>query len=214
MTLLELMLVLALLVVMGALALPSLKTPFENQRLRKAGEAVRIAWNKARIQAMKSGQTQMFCYDAEHGTYCIQPYYSGRDILEAGVQHGGPNVGGAASRQAPSASEAEMMAVETKALPQGVVFVSSEVRADVRAVQLEQEVQGGFFNGAQPGRGVTAVGEEAPPILFYPDGTTSEAKLVLAKEQGEPYVVVSLRSLTGIATVSDLVSADDVQLVP
>lgn len=214
MTLLEVVLVLALLVVMGALALPSLKRSFENQRLLKAGEIVRIAWNKARIQALKTGQTHMFCYDAEHGTYATQPYYSDPDILAAGAGRGDGIATGVAVPPATGVQESGMIATQKKPLPEGVVFISSSVQADLRAVQLKQNVRGGFRNRAETPSGSADSRQESPPILFYPDGTTSEAKVILGNQQGELYVVVSLRSLTGIAKVSDLVSADDVRLVP
>ena len=54
--------------------------------------------------------------------------------------------------------------------------------------------------------------EMTSPILFYPDGTTSDAKLALTNAQQQVYVLVRLRSLTGIATVSDLMTADVLQL--
>ena len=59
-TLVEVMLVLALLVVIGALIWPAVKGPFEGQRLRKAGDQVRAEWTRARTRAMKSGRTQVF----------------------------------------------------------------------------------------------------------------------------------------------------------
>ena len=64
MSLLELMLVLAMLVVIGAWRCRRFG-PFANQRLRKAGEMVRVEWAKARNQAMKTGQIQVFQYEAE-----------------------------------------------------------------------------------------------------------------------------------------------------
>ncbi len=213
MTLLELMLVLALLVVMGALVLPSLQGPFENQKLRKAGEVVRVQWNKARIQAMKTGQIQMFLYEAEQGTFRIQPYYTEQDFLEADAQHsvmmsGGMNnpVGGmpvsGTSSMSTSASQSEEAAPRT--LPEGVIFASSDVQADLRSMQIQQEVQGGQMANTQ----------DLPPLLFYPDGTTSDARLVLTNERRLLFVVVSLRSLTGIAKVSELVTEDEIQQVP
>ncbi len=209
MTLLELMLVMALLVVLGALALPSLQVPFENQKLRKAGDVVRIQWNKARIKAMKSGQIQMFCYEAEQGTFSTQPYYSAQDILESDAQHSSSAMasGGMAAEQ-----QQDQIDTQPKELPEGVVFASSEVQSDARSLQLQQQTQSGPMGNQSAGGVMDAL--QSPPILFYPDGTTSDAKLVLTNELQRLYVVISLRSLTGVARVSELVSADEVQLVP
>ncbi len=51
-------------------------------------------------------------------------------------------------------------------------------------------------------------------MLFYPDGTTSDARVALTNDDRNFFVVVSLRSLTGIAKVSELVTANEVEQVP
>ena len=43
----------------------------------------------------------------------------------------------------------------------------------------------------------------SPPILFNPDGTTSDASLVLQNDKGQT-IRVTLRGLTGIADASDV----------
>ena len=87
MTLLELMLVLGLLVMIGAMAVPAFRLPFEHHRLRQGGELVRVEWNKARIKAMKTGQIQMFRYTADANTYQVMPYFSQQDWLETDAAH-------------------------------------------------------------------------------------------------------------------------------
>ena len=93
-TLLELMLVLALLVIVGAMAYPSFRVPFQMQTLRKAGEQVRVEWCKARIKAMKTGQIQMFTFEPETGIFTLQPYYTEQDILEVDASLSGIGTGG------------------------------------------------------------------------------------------------------------------------
>ncbi len=163
---------------------------------------------------MKTGQVQMFTYEAEQGNYCVQPYYSDADILEADAQHSGlagsgPTTAGFGTDSAIGA-QADM---QPRELPEGTVFAASDVQMDMRSTLLQQEAQDGQSgNSAMAGFSGDAL--ESPPILFYPDGTTSDAKLVLTNQHEQYYVVVSLRSLTGIAKVSGLVSAEEVQLVP
>ena len=53
MTLMELMLVLTIIAVVGAFVLPVLKGPLTNQRLRKAGDAVRAEWNRTRVRLIE-----------------------------------------------------------------------------------------------------------------------------------------------------------------
>ena len=83
------------------------------------------------------------------------------------------------------------------------MFAMGEVGSDMRSLQIQQAVQGSMLSNPQ----------QASPILFYPDGTTSDARLILTNEQ-QRYVVVKLRSLTGIARVSQLLSHDQLQQNP
>ena len=43
----------------------------------------------------------------------------------------------------------------------------------------------------------------APPVMFYPNGTTSSVELQVQHEQGQA-LTVSMRGLTGIVSLSDL----------
>lgn len=204
-TLLELLLVLSLLVIIGAMAYPTLRVPFQMQTLRKAGELVRVEWGRARIKAMKSGQIQMFTFQPNTGIYDVQPYYSEQGLLEGNASLG---MSGGAVPMPQSAVAADATAVPSEALPEGVVFTSLEVDMDLREVQVQQEMQstyGGVTN--------TLSAQEIPPVLFYPDGTTSDARIVLTNQYQQYYVVVSLRSLTGVVKVSDLVTADEIPTV-
>jgi prepilin-type N-terminal cleavage/methylation domain-containing protein len=205
MTLLELLLVMSLLVMLGAIVAPSFQATFEMQRVRQGGELVRIAFNKARIAAMKSGQIQMFRYTAETGTYQVMPYFSQQDWLEADAAHA---VGGALSgvnQQLTNATQAsDAQRSQPRELPEGVVFGQSDVETDLRSYEIQQQLRGQGTTGAL----------EAPPVLFYPDGTTSDARIILTNESRRLYVLVTLRSLTGIATVSKLLNADELQQQP
>ena len=205
MTLLELLLVMSLLVMLGAIVAPSFHATFEMQRVRQGGELVRVAFNKARIAAMKSGQIQMFRYTAETGTYQVMPYFSQQDWLEADAAHavGGSTSG--ANQQLTNATQAtDIQQSQPRELPEGVVFGQSDVETDLRSYEIQQQMQGQGTTGAL----------EAPPVLFYPDGTTSDARIILTNESQRLYVLVTLRSLTGIATVSKLLNADELQKQP
>jgi Tfp pilus assembly protein FimT len=207
MTLLELMLVLALLVMIGAMAYPSLRVPFQMQTLRKGGEVVRVEWNRARNKAMRSGQIQMFSFEPESGTYHVQPYYTEQDALEGNLMSASTLPGGTATMPLPQSSESTTS--QPQQLPEGVVFGTVEVETDLRALQLQQENQ-----AAMMGMNNMPLDQQVPPILFYPDGTTSDARVVLTNEYQRLYVVISMRSLTGVVKVSELVTADEIPTVP
>ena len=148
MTLLELMLVLALLVMIGAMAMPAFRVPFEYHRLRQGGELVRVEWNKARIKAMKTGQIQMFRYAAESNTYQVMPYFSQQDWLEADAAHStGLGMAGANQQLAMATQAADQASTVARQLPEGVVFVQGEVETDMRSYEIQQQIAG------QPRRG-------------------------------------------------------------
>jgi prepilin-type N-terminal cleavage/methylation domain-containing protein len=205
MTLLELMLVLALLVVVGAMAMPALKGPFANQRLRKAGEMIRVEWNRARIQAMKTGQIQMFRYETDGKVFYVQPYLTEQDYLEADAMEStarDPSMAaqatGTSGAAMPGAAASVQPQLRQRELPDGVIFAGGYFESDSRSAQIQQESQAALM----------AAGNQVAPILFYPDGTTSDAELILSNDQ-QLFVRVTLRSLTGIAKVSDLMNANE-----
>lgn len=72
-----------------------------------------------------------------------------------------------------------------KQLPSGLTFVGSSVSQDARA-QFESD------GAATSNGGMT-------PILFYPDGTSQDAYLVVANAQGDQ-IRIHLRGLTGLST--------------
>ncbi len=164
MTLLELMLVLALLVIMGALVLPALRGPFKKQRLRKAGEVVRVEWNKARIKAMKTGQIQMFRYDVEDSSYSVEPYFTEQDMLEGDALHGGEMAAGTgtgagtaggsamglAQQQLQQAQQQQQMTDDKpRQLPEGVIFASGETQTSLRDLQVQQQMSGNQLDNIQ-----------------------------------------------------------------
>ncbi len=201
MSMLELMLVLALLVALSALSLPAFRGSFDNHRLRKAGELIQVYFNKARIKAMKTGQIHMFQYQAEQNTFSVTPYYNDQDVLELdAVQESAMNGGGGGTATPLNASPGLGLpgnaVVEPRPLPDGVAFALAQVASDMRSVQTNQQMQMQNMNQLAT--------QENPPILFYPDGTTSDARIALVNGQ-KYYVTVTLRSLTGLAKVSDVV---------
>jgi prepilin-type N-terminal cleavage/methylation domain-containing protein len=106
-SLLEVLLVLALLVVLAALVVPALEGPLAGERLRRSADQLRTAWTRARIRAMQSGEIYAFTFDPDAGTYRIAP-------LEA-LQAAPAGPGGDASVRGPAGAS-------TGQLPEDVVF--------------------------------------------------------------------------------------------
>lgn len=192
MTLIELMLVLAILVAVAAVAAPAIKGPLEDFRLRRSAELLRARWGKARVQAMRTGQTMMFRFQTGTGIYEIRPWMTGEVLLE------GNTLGLALPAADPALAAGPV--VEPEELAEGVSFygiqsTTSSRDAFIQQLALQQDPSG----------------EWSPPVLFYPDGTSSTLRIVLKNER-QTFVMVKLRGLTGVAEVSDYLSAEELAL--
>jgi type II secretion system protein H len=164
-TLMEVLLVLALMAVIAAIAWPVLRNPFAGHRLRAAADQVRSEWFQARGEAMRSGHIYSFRYQV------------GGDRFHT------------LSEDAPPPSD-------DKTLPDGIKFFDDEVRNDdLSALSPDAEMES--LEDMADGW--------SDPIFFYPDGTTSDVRLVLAGDQSRA-VCVMLRGITGTASVTDLAS--------
>lgn len=232
-TLLELALVLAIIGVMAALAVPPVTRAFKNEKLRKAGQLVRNEFAKARIRAMESGVTYEFKYVIGGSSFQVNPRASLQDALEMSNAAMNGDLGGTSAADvnpfAPTPQMAGQLAGQASGsiqsgipprgqLVEGVRFVGGDLELDARAQASEQEAQqstgatglvGQMAAGTTPLDAVGSEGQWATPILFYPDGTTSNAQLILGNQRAR-YVVLRLRSLTGMCRVSDLLLEDEV----
>src|SRR5689334_7727210 len=74
MTLVELLLVLALLVIIGSLVVPVFVGSFSSVRLRRAGDEVLARWAQARGRAIETGDIFQFRYASGTGTYQVEPW--------------------------------------------------------------------------------------------------------------------------------------------
>ena len=206
-TLLELLLVLTLLVVVGGIVSQSLRGPIESQRLRRSSELLRIALGRARVKAMQSRQTQVFQYEVAGRRYQTQPLALDSEASEWGLdafdqsdqllQANDPNnpdlFAGTGSKQVNTLAQLRYQ------LPEGIVFQQGATEIDLR-MSLAQEELAAIDQTAQ---------NWSQPILFYPDGSTSEARLFLSNQAGVRFIAIRLRSLTGIPVVSGVLSQEE-----
>src|SRR4051795_7163201 len=70
-TLVEVCLVLALLVVIAAIAIPAMGGAFSRASLRGGCDTLRAAWSKARMVAIQKGQTYVFRCEPKGGRFQI-----------------------------------------------------------------------------------------------------------------------------------------------
>jgi type II secretory pathway pseudopilin PulG len=180
-TLVELILVLSLLVVIGAIAAPLLDGSFARARLWHGGDLLRAAWTRARLSAMESGQTQAMRVELRGGHYQLAVW----DSVQAAAGQSPP-----LSAAPPATEEEPGFSGEfgNDCLPAGVVFATADIAP---IMQLKSKPAAAVTEGW------------SPPILFYPDGTTSDASVLLANER-ELTLRVTLRGMTGVAQPSEV----------
>lgn len=191
-TLFELLLALTILVIVGALAYPALRGPFETQRLKKSAELIRTEWARARLRAMRTGRVHVFRYTPSATQYVVETWVTATDDV-ASVNDFQPTGSSAQGGVRPT-----LPTSRTSELPDGVRFFGGETAVDGRASQ--------FASSA----GMGIAGSDNPvPVLFYPDGTTSEAALIVVNDK-QQCVQVTLRGLTGSSLASQVMTLEEV----
>jgi prepilin-type N-terminal cleavage/methylation domain-containing protein len=190
-TLIEMLLVLAIIVAVAALSMPALRGVIQGARLRAAADTVRTEWMRAHVKAMKTGRIQVFRYEQGGAKYTVQPWIAGDDALEASAQ----SVNGFA---APAEEQESADRGEGHELPEGTMFVAGDAAAESRSLAIEQSAADASQFEAEWSR----------PILFYPDGSTSDAYVIVANER-KVAVRVDLRGMTGAASVGEVMALED-----
>ena len=181
MTLFELLLVLVLLAVICSLAQPVFDGAFASVRLKRASDQVLAAWSELRTQAILSGKPHQFTFEPDSGTYRLAPWR--RNSLETND----PNY---AAEEVASGDWQPRKA----ALPEAILFVSGDVKTE--------EAESGSVTQSLNSSQST---EESGPIVFYPDGSSTDATLELKNERA--FVQrLTLRGLSGIGRASEIMT--------
>ncbi len=191
-TLVELLLVLAILVILAATAAPMLRGTMQDAALRSAADQIRVEWTRANVRAMKTGRIQVFRFEQGGAQWSVQPYAAADDEIESA-----PAVQGFGNAEEEIASP-RLDKTLTVTLPEGVTFASGEALTEGRALSIEQDIsQANRFDG-----------NWSQPILFYPDGSSSDAFVIVVNER-EVGIRVSLRGMTGGVTLSEITDANE-----
>lgn len=206
-TLLELLLVLTLVVAISAVAVPRLGEVLDRQRLNGSANDLRLKWDRARLEAMRTGQAQVFECQLETGKYTVKPLVLQADINNAGagadvMLNGGQVVETQASGFFGASDLAEDS--ETEELESNITFLSLNVAGDMRSYSLAQEAQ-------TSGLGDVNTNSITQQVIFYPDGSTSTAEVQLKNPRGDVRAV-RIRGLTGhcsVVAISNVATVTD-----
>lgn len=191
-TLIELLVVLAILVVLAALVSIPIANVMESQALTQGADILRARLAQTRVEAMRTGKIHLLEYAPETNQFGVAVWegevLEGETMSPDGLVSGGPRKiylgGGSLDGDQPEFGAA------TEFLPDGVFFVGGQTMADERTL------------GTAAAAGGAPRASGAAPVYFYPDGTTSKSSIVLGNAQGSA-LVVTMRGLTGFATVSE-----------
>jgi Tfp pilus assembly protein FimT len=209
MTLVELLVVLALLVVIGSIVVPVFTGSFSSVRLRRAGDQILTRWSHARARAIETGEVFQFTYTPDSGTYQVGPWLAvAQDALGPGGSTSTTMASASATdtaatttsvNQTASASASDNPTGQNVSLPDKISFKSGEIAVDA-ALTAQRQVTSLQSRGA----------ELSTPILFFPDGTTSQASIVIGNDRNQ-FVRLTLRALTGVGRATDILSQEELQ---
>lgn len=189
-TLLEMIVVLAILAVMVGLSWPAVQKMARRSRVNDAAKQVRNALAEARLAAIESGRVQVFRFQPGTGRFEVaarQEEDAGPAVLRSALDQ----MAEAAASARPAAADPDAGA---KDLPGGIVFAGQEVAEQPGA--------------ADEGTGLAGVSTAqlaerqswSDPIVFYPNGRTSNARIRLT-DLDRYFVEVNLRGLTGAVRI-------------
>ena len=208
-TLLELMLVLAIIAAIGAIVTPSLGAMWERSKLRGATDALRLRWDQARLEAMRTGQNQVFECEPGTGNFSVKPLVLQADTTTAGT--GATLLSGGALVETQDngfMTSADTEEFQGETLEETITFVHCLVVGDMRAYSITQESLSG-------GSGVNDLNTSniGQRVIFYADGSTSTAEVQIKNSRGD-VKAVQMRGLTGHTRsieVSNVASGDEAQ---
>jgi type II secretory pathway pseudopilin PulG len=185
MTLIEVCLVMALLVAIASFAVPLMGGAMERRALVSGAGMLQAGWTRARLAAMQSGQTYVVRFEPKGSRFQVLSL----DQLSLPESQEMP-----AEDPEAENSPYDILRLFKTRLPEGVIFASANVS---NSNQLTATI------------GSAGDGPWSSPIIFRPDGTTSDATVLLVNEPGQT-VRVTLRGLTGTSNASE-VGKEDVQ---
>ena len=169
-------LVVAVVVLLGVMAYPSIQSMQGDLRLRQAADQVRSAWAMGRVQAVNEGRPYRFSVIPNKGNYRLAPDSS--DFWSGNL----PDMSG---------NQSERPVVLEAALPKGVRLTTADAppaefdATDETSLPLGQVDPGMYL----------------PVVTFLPDGTSREDVAIIFSSKGTLPIVVKLRGITGGVTV-------------
>ena len=177
-TLFEILLVVAIIILVAALSVPTLQRSFMGQKVQSAAERVRAECGRARAAAIRTGEVYAFYYAPEASHFAVAPFKDAAKYVS-------PDEG--ISEEEQRFSDLDL---SKNLLPRNVVFIEGSVVQETRT-QIQKEIDDGEVGGMIP-------------ILFYPDGQCQTADIFVANRETGDIKKIKIRGLTGTTTIVDV----------
>lgn len=185
-TLLELILVLAVIVILSALSYPSLATMYAQQRVTAGADSLSAALANARAQAMEDGIPYRVSILPRKGNFRVAP-----DLPSFWQGTGDGNNSGMDTE-----ADSRPFVLEDY-LPRGIIF------AEGTTPQTPEEDEVTYKE-----TGEVSAGDYRLFAVYLPDGTAREDQRALICGRNASPVWVGLRSLTGVVSVTRFTEGD------
>jgi len=180
-TLLEMLLVAALLVAVAGITWPMMLRVYDDLELKETAETVRIELTGTRIHAVDSGLIYQFRYEPGGRRWLVVPFeHDSTELLEAGGNNSNDELEDALYREAGEIPED--LAFESLESGDLSEKIDDELLADLPDASLLKKTNWSL------------------PLLFYPDGSATDAAFQIVDDKRQ-YIEISLRELTGAVTV-------------
>ena len=177
-SLVELLIVLAILAAVATFTLPALRGPMDKARLRGAGRAMETAIAKTRSLAIRTGQPHWLTFESGGRAWQIEA-----DGDPAKLDTDEPTT--ASGLKANAAETESTRVVRTGLLPEGVAF-AVDLTPDAGTVELPDILAESSTNWSEP-------------IHFTPIGRTSNREIIIHGTRGFE-MQIRVRGLTGSVT--------------
>lgn len=182
-TLVEMLLVLAVLVAFTTIAWPSFQRLYATQFLLEGAEQVRLQFAATRTRAIESGIVYQFRWEPDGRRYLSLPYEAELDLPAEGEGETQEDLSGNVARR------------YVGELPEKLTFVGGK---DAGGQSLPTDLFASFPDADK----LAAVAWSAP-VLFQPDGTAVDGELIVGDLTGRNVALV-LRGATGAVAVSPI----------
>ena len=186
-TLIEMLLVLALLVTLMLMTYPTIARLRLEHQLKQGAEMVRLQVASTRLHALESGMDYQFRYEP-----------NGRHFVAVPAEYLAIQAQAAAAQSSGNSAPA---AVYWKTQGEFTVKVKFSGNTSGPA-QPPQPLPKEFLIGFEKQEDLSRV-NWAPPLVFKADGSARDFSVEIENEQGK-YVVLSVRGVTGLASVSQI----------